>query len=451
MHPDAGATGKMPPLGVSAIAFFLARHRRIAYASTAGITVLTLAVVTRYVYHVITAPAALAVWCIGNATLLYCVYTLYRRGRFRHLPVATGRIVAIVPAHEQDTGDLHACIWSILNQRGAEVEEVHVVDDGSTRRPVEPFAHPRVRWHRTENGGRHAAAGYVLDRLEPDYWDFVLIADAHCLLGEQSLKHQLRAFSRPRVTATMPMVIARNAGPGTLTRIADLNIGAASTLPAVHLKIVSAAPVLYRAHLPLRYRRDDHRVAMYAASEGEVVGVSDAVTSTLAPSGTRTAYRQWLSWSTSWWRTLPLALTGPKPAGRLLALLHLIALPLAIGYAVVSVAISGWRDTVQWPAIVLYATLYLLVRYAVTGLYLLQRPATSARLRTWLLLTPVEAACNLAFVTPIKYIALAGLCRRGWRIRHDQDAVASVSPSTASRAQPGTVYYSGYLPDGHKS
>src|SRR4051812_42046110 len=117
-------------------------------------------------YHgSVTDPVVLAYWWIGNAALLYRMVAVVKGRRRGQLPPATGRIVAIVPAYEQDPDDLRACVWSVLNQRGVVVDEVHVVDDGSIHRPVQPFPHPRVRWHRTEYGGRCAAHAYVLDRL----------------------------------------------------------------------------------------------------------------------------------------------------------------------------------------------------------------------------------------------------------------------------------------------
>jgi glycosyltransferase involved in cell wall biosynthesis len=481
MCPDAGTTGSVQTLGPIMDAEqevprgpsgssegFLARRGRLTYAPIAGIVVLALVVAMRYAYRLIPDPLMLAVWLIGIATLLFCAYAFVKNRRVLPQPIAAGRIVAIVPAYEQNTDDLHACIWSILSQRGVVIEEVHVVDDGSTRQPVQPFAHPRVRWHRTSNGGGHAAAGYVLDRLESDEWDFVLIVDGDCVLDERSVERQLRAFSRPRVTATTGMVIARNSRQNLLTRIADLNVGASAAMSATGwsplrlLKTISGTPVLYRAHIPFQHRRrhltagghdDNRRLAMYAALEGEVVGVSGAVAWTSAPADVHTAYRRRLGWSTSWWRTVRLALTGtdwrPGVLGRLVATVQLVVVPVAIGCALISVALSGWRDVPRWPAISLYAALYLLVRYAATALYLVGRPAMSRRrkLWTWLLLTPAEAVGNLMFVIPIKYLALIRLCGRGWQKWPDRSTV----PAAASAPRPGAVYYSGYLPDGHGS
>jgi hypothetical protein len=436
-----------------------ARYGRLTYAPIAGIVVLAVAAATWCVHRSISNPIMLAAWWAGTATLLFWVYAFFRNGRSRPRRMATGRIVAIVPAYEQDPEDLHACVRSILDQHGVVVGEVHVVDDGSTERPVQPFSHPRVRWHRTRNGGGHAAAGYVLDRLEPDDWDFVLIVDGACVLEERALECQLRALSRPQVAATTGLVITRNSRWSLSARIADLTIGASSAIatagwsPVCLLESVSGTPVLYRAHIPFRHRQrhltvgghdDNRRLALSAALEGEVVGVSNAIASVSPGTGVHAACRRRLGWSTSWWRMVRISLTGASGRRglplRLFGLLHLVVVPSAIGVTLMSVATSTWWAGPRVAAIGLYAGLCLLVRYAVTALYLIERPATSRRRKvwTWLLLTPAEAVCQLLLVIPIRYVALARLCARGRRPLPGHTAV-----------RPGAVYYSGYLPDRH--
>ncbi|GIM93502.1 glycosyltransferase [Paractinoplanes toevensis] len=444
----------------------LVRRGWPALAPTGGILVLVLAVATGYLHHSISGPAFLVVWWLGNTMLLFFVLAYLRSGNVRRLPMASGRIVAIVPAYEQTAEDLAACVRSILDQRGVTVEEVHVVDDGSTRQPVKPFSHPRVRWHRTKNAGGHAAAGYVLDRLQPDDWDFVLVVDAGCVLEERSIARQLRAFSRPRVMATVGKTIARTSRPTLLTRIADLNLGVSAATPVAGrsparlFKIIAGMPVLYRARIPFQHRRrhlagggsdDSCKLAVFALDQGEVVGVSDALAWTPAAVGASTAYRQRLAWSASWWRLVRLASTGADRGGisRLLALMHLVVIPAASAGSVAAIATSTWWAGPQWPAIFLGAAFYLLLRYAAAALHLIDLPAMNRRekLRTWLLLTPAEAVVNLVLVIPIRYLALIGLWVRGRRARPGHRP----GPSTVSVTPLGSVYYSGYLPDGNGS
>lgn len=445
------------------------RRGRLIYVSIAGLVVLALVAATWCVHRRVTDPVLLVYWWIGNGAVLFWTYAFFKGRRFPHLPMATGRIVAIVVAHEQDADDLRACIWSILGQRALLVDEVHVVDDGSVDRPVQPFAHPRVRWHRKKSRGKGAAQVYVLDRLEPGDWDFVLTVDGGCTLDERAIEHQLRAFSQPQVTATTGMVIVRNARQNLLTRIADVNIGTSyvkrrvsPSLPGA-LKIMSGAPALYRADILFRHKRrylaagdhgDDRFLAMYAALEGKVVGVDESIGWTRTPADLESAARQLLRWSRSWWCLIPLALTGvnrpPGMLSRLFVLCQLVVGPLATGYALIAIAVGASRGTLPLPTIVLWAALYLLVRYATTGLYLVERPETSRRgkLWTWFLLTPAEAAWNLLFVAPIKYAALLRLGWRGWQGWRDDRRTGL---SAAASAEAGTVYYSGYLLPEHRS
>jgi glycosyltransferase involved in cell wall biosynthesis len=443
------------------------RHGRLTFTPIAGIVVIAQVVATMCVHQLTSNTAVLAIWWIGNARLLISVGAFFKGGRVPAQPIAPGRIVAIVTAYEHGADDLRACISSILEQGDVEVDEVHVVDDGSTLRPVEPFAHPRVRWHRTRHGGAHAAAGYVLDRLQPEDWDFVLLVGADCVLDQRSLERQLKAFSRTPVTATTWNMIAGNGQQNVLTRIVELNNGASSAMPSVRhsltpsFTIISGAPVMYRARVAFQHRRrqlsaggdDISRLAVYATLEGEVVGVSDAIARVPAAAGTRAVYHQRLAWSTSWWRLVRHAsIRADWRRGvfsRLLALVHLVALPLTTCYALVAIALDIWREDQGWPVVALFAALYLLGRYAAAARYLIERPAISRRrkLGTWLLLTPAEAVGNLMFVIPIKYLALIRLCVRSRRARSGRRPVSSA----ASVVQLGAVYYSGHLLDGHGS
>ncbi|WP_250035971.1 glycosyltransferase [Paractinoplanes maris] len=427
------------------------RGRRILIA-VAGFVFLALVAATWYIHDRVANPVLLAYWWVGNGTLFYCLYAFTRDSRFEHLPMAAGRIVAIVPAHERDHDDLRACIWSILDQRGVVVDEVHVVDDGSVHRPVDPFPHPRVRWHRTGNGGRQAAQAYVLDRLDPHDWDFVLTADGDCVLDERAIEHQLRALSRPRIVATTAMVAVRNVHQNLLTRVADLNIGTrvmrrvsrARKSPTAMLTVTSGAVTIYRAgtlfeqkrrYLAAKATGDGCYDAGVPDLEGEVVRVHEAIVWTREPADALVAYRQRRRSATASWRRLAPALTGPHrsgdPLARLILLLQLAAGPLTLGFVIFTLVESACRDTLRLLPIVPYVALYLLVRYAMTGLYLVERPGldSARKVWTWILLTPVEAVYHLLFSVPIKYIALLQL--RGF--------------DRTVTAEPSKVYYSGYL------
>lgn len=381
---------------------------------------------------------------------------------------AAARVVVIVSAHEPDPDDLHDCVTSVLDQRGLVVDEVHVVDDGSTLRPVRPFSHPRVRWHRTSRGGRCAARAYVLDRLEPAEWDFVMTLDGHCVLDEYAVAHLLQAFARPETAAAAGALGGRNAGQNLLTRIGDAYLGASCVprrrrsspgLPGV----VFGAPVAYRAAVAFRRGQDcltagshdDGRcLAVLAGLDGEVIGTRAATAAVWLPAGVQDAYRQWLRWSAMWWRLIPSALTGVRRSraglGRLRSPVGLVAGAPAVDVSVVIGLVGVWADSLPWPALALCAAPYLLARYVTTGRNLAGRPGTSprAKLLIWSLLAPAEVAFLLLFVVPIRYVALFRICRRRWVARRHEHRP---SPFTTSVAGRGAIYYSGHLLEGNRT
>ena len=421
----------------------------------AGVLLLALVSAIWYARGQISHPVLLTFWWIGNGALIYHLYPLTKHRRRLSDPPATGRIVAIVGVLEQSEDELRACIWSILDQRGVVVDEVHVVDHGSTRSPVQPFAHPRIRWHRTGNGGNRAAQLYVLDRLEPDDWDFVLAVDVACVLDEHAMERQLVEFSQPHVMATTAMVSMRNAGQNVLTRLVDLSVGTRVIGPAgrsaLHaVQITPGALAVYRASVLFRHKGrylssaadDDHGLAMYPHLEGELVRVTEAIVWTTAPTDVAGAYRQSVQAAMAWWRVMSSALTRDpsRTAGsRLLVLLRLVLGPLWTAGFVIFLVEATYSATPRLPWLILYGTLYLLVRYARAGLYLSERPAMGRPQKwwTWILLTPVEAVYHLVSVGVIRYVAL---------LAHRRARGSGPVPRAAT-----SVYYSGFLSEKTKS
>lgn len=395
--------------------------RPVRRALTAGIVILAVTVATGYVHRTVPGTALFACWCAGYGLLLVRAYSFVRGHRLPPSvpePVAA-RIVAIVPAGEPGPEDLHACVWSLLGQRGAGVAEVHVVDDGPARRPAQSFTHPRVVWHHRPGGGPRPAGLHVLDRLDPADWDYVLTLDGDCVLDEHALRHLLRAMGHPRVAVARPMIAVRDAGRNLLNRITDVHLGTARML---RLSRPLPAAALCRAAAAFRDRLH-HRTGS-AVFDGQAVVVPEATAWTRVPTDSGAAYQQCLRWSTMWWRTF----------GRVFPAARMLAGSLIVGYAAAALATGPGPGLLT----TLYATLYLLVRYAMTGLYLVDRPRTSGpdRFWTWLLLTPAEAVLNLLFVVPVRYIALLRLCR---------------NRSTTSTAGPGTVYHSAHLLEGNRT
>jgi hyaluronan synthase len=261
--------------------------------------------------------------------------------------------------------------------------------------------------------------------------------------------------------ATTGLVLARNARENLLTRITDVNIGTACVMMRASrsllgaLETTSGALLVYRAHVLFEHRDrynsagpygDDRCLAMYSALEGEVVGVNEAVVWSPTPADGPAMYRQRLRWSQSWWCMNAFVLTNMDRFGRLFrplfGLAQLVVAPMAIGYAAIVVSVNAYRGTTPWAALLLDFGLYLLVRYAETAFYLIERPGMSRweKVWTWLLLTPVEAVGNLAFLKPTKYLALLKLKEHDWGTRGDAHA-SEVPPPEHQLA--GTVYFGG--------
>ncbi|MDY7088755.1 MAG: glycosyltransferase family 2 protein [Actinomycetota bacterium] len=431
-------------------------------AVIAGVFFLGLIAATWHFRGRIDHPALLTFWWISNGAVIWSLYPLVRNRRRPGAGSVTGRVVAVVGVHEQDEADLRACVWSILGQTQAVVDEIHVVDDGSTHLPVRPFAHPRVRWHRTERVGRRGAQRYVLDRLDPGDWDFVMAVDGNCVLDEHAVACQLAEFAQPNVVATTAAVMMRNAGHNTLTRLIDLNTGAGATRPSrlSALRAVQMSPgalSVYRARVLFEHERlpvrpaadgDDYCLAAYPDLDGDVVAVPEAIAWTRAPADVATACRRLMRTAARRWRVLAATLAAERSrraAPRALVLLRVLSGPAWVICAVALLVEAAWsgRPQATWP--VLYGGLYLLVRYAKAGHYLGGRPgmSRSEKLRTWILLTPVEAAYHL--------VGLAIVPPRAGRRPDTQTSRRSAPQSLASGADAAVptsssaVYYSGYM------
>ena len=401
------------------------------------VVVAALTTATLYSWHgLLSSPIVLGYWLLANATLLFCMIAFLVGRRFNRLPVAAGRVAAIVPAYDEDPAELRAVVESILRQ-SISPEMVYVVDDGSAIPVGRPFEHPRVTWLRKDNGGKRSAQVYALERMDPAAWDFILTVDGDSILDRYALEHQLRAFTRGSVMATTGMVLVRNRTQNLLTRLADLNIGTSCVMMRASrsllgtLETTSGALAVYRAHILFQHKErylngtygDDRALAMYSALEGEVVGVNEAVVWSAMPESFKLTYKQRLRWSKSWWCMVPFVLTNMTRFRQmffpLFGLTQLAIAPLTItyifGYSLYAVA----HDDFHARTLLLYVGVYLVVRYCMTALYMVERPGLRAHQRWlgWFLLTPLEAVYNLVFLNPTKYIALVKLRDHHWGTR----------------------------------
>ena len=417
------------------------------------IVVAALTITTLFSWRgLLSSPIVLSYWLLANCTLLFCMLAFLIGRRFNDHPVAAGQVAAIVPAYDEDPEELRAVVHSILGQ-SMPPEMVYVVDDGSKVPVGQPFYHPKVTWLRKENGGKRSAQVYALDHMNRADWDFILTVDGDSILDRYALEHQLRAFSRGgrrqrryrrsrviaggAVMATTGMVLVRNRKYNLLTRLADMNIGTSCVMMRASrsllgtLETTSGALAVYRAHILFKHKErylngtygDDRALAMYSALEGEVVGVNEAVVWSAMPTNAKLTYKQRLRWSKSWWCMIPFVLTNMMRFRQmffpLFGLTQLAIAPLTLAYIAFYSLWSVAHDSFHADTLLLYASAYLVVRYAMTALYMVERPGMRLHQRflTWFLLTPLEAIYNLVFLNPTKYIALVKLRDHHWGTR----------------------------------
>src|ERR1700750_1085348 len=103
----------------------------------------------------------------------------------------------------------------------------------------------------------------------------------------------------------------------------------------------------------------------------------------------------------------------------LFGLTQLAIAPLTIGYIFLTSLYAVAHAEFHPDTLLLYVAVYLIVRYAMTALYMVERPGLriSERILTWFLITPLEAIYNLVFLNPTKYVALIKLRDHHWGTR----------------------------------
>lgn len=405
-------------------------------------------------YHLVlgkrATPVMLAFYLFDGALVVYYLAAVGFVRRYTHLPVPPGRVICIVPAFEEEPELLGNALKAILN--GTVVpDEVHVMDDGSTDLPVQPFPHPRIVWHRQPNGGKRGAQAAVLESLEaagyrpvqpgeaideddPKQVAYLLTVDSDSVPGERALEYLLQAMNRPQNMAATGLILTRNWRANLLTRIIDLNIGTSCLMIRTSRAVIGAvettsgALALYRAYVVFNNladyvdsgtNGDDRRLTCYALMQGDVVVVNEAVVHSAMPETGKGTSRQRERWGKSAWQALPFTAINLRPKLLIfptLAVYQWLLLP----FMVVWVLHEAWQLGLGHIGQFLWAfAAYMVVRYAETGMYLIDRPGMSAwtKLWHWLLLTPAEIVIKLRYIYPAKYKAVFKLRDRGWVTR----------------------------------
>ncbi|MFJ8798496.1 glycosyltransferase [Streptomyces sp. NPDC102487] len=382
--------------------------------------------------------------------IVFYISSLEVNAHWSRRRIAAGRVVALVPAYEEEPELLRAALDALLRQTYP-VDEIHVMDDGSADQPVQPFYHPKIHWHRQANGGKREAQAGILKKLHRADWNFVLTVDSDSVPADDALEHLMRAMSKRKVMAATGLILTRNFDDNWLTRISDINIGTSclmirssrSVLGAV--ETTSGALALYRAavvfdNLPDYVKSgtngDDRRLTMYALLRGDVVVVNDAVVHSAMPETLGGLFKQRLRWGKSSWQALPFAvinLDWKKLLFPLLAVTQWIMLPVLL-----AMTASGAFFRTQPLYVGIAFGSYMAIRYAETAQYMIRRPGMSgpAKLWMWLWATPVEIVVKICVIYPAKYWAVMKLRERGWHTRGNAHANSGHADATPTIAIP---------------
>lgn len=375
-------------------------------------------------------------WSIGVAVIVFCLVSFVVGRRFTHLPMADGRVLAIIPAYNEETESLHKTVRSLLVQTRPP-DAIYVIDDGSAY-PVETFDDPRVVWMSQENTGKRGAQCTVLKQFGPDDWDFIMTVDSDSVPYPDALEHLLRSMSDTRVQASTGMIYIRNHGETWVSMAADMDIGISCVMMRASrsmlgaLETTSGALALYRADILYDNLEayavecgtgDDRWLALRALERGHVVGVAEAGVETDMPTTMMGTYKQRIRWARSWWWMLPyvfknLSLKQLLSPGY--GMTQLLITPLMLLWIAASLALSGGSrySGHSWVAGV-YVAAYFTVRMGVGALYLVGRPNVPRRkkLLLWAVGTHLATLINLVWLMPIRYYALFRLFDNRWQTR----------------------------------
>lgn len=363
---------------------------------------------------------------------------------FRTLPVAQGRVVALVPSYNENPFTLQACVWSLLN--GTVVPDViHVIDDGSVTR-VLCFDHPRVVWHRTTNQGKRAAQIHGLD-CEKDA-DFVLTVDSDSIVDSHALEELLRSMSAPGVQAVTGTCLVRNRTRNLITRLTDLefvsgNFVARRARSCLGAVAPTSGPLsLYRADIVTANRDDyltsgtygdDRRLTHYSLLRGRVVVCDTAIVEMEMPHTINGLYRQRVRWSKGYVKYLPWELGHLSGAALFLRMWNTVLIGVMPFIFVTAFVVAPLTNhEVNWTAWFYWC----LLLYAQTLTYAVGRPWVPAweRWLTWLLGTPCLIALQILLMRPALYHAALTVRDHSWATRDVQVEQKSAPPALIREA-----------------
>jgi hyaluronan synthase len=408
----------------------------VANTSVTALICAALGLVTVVVFHQTQDPLLEGYWCLGAAVMCACVVSFLVGRRYLKNPPAEGRVLCIIPAYNESPQGLHDTVLALLRQT-VKVDIV-VMDDGSKIPVVPSIMHPHVTWLRQDNVGKRGAQVAVLRRFNRDEYQFVLTVDSDSEPFPDACEQLLRAMYNPKIQAATGMIYIRNYRDSWVAMAADMDIGTSCVMMRASrsmlgaLETTSGALALYRSSLLYDHldaysvecgTGDDRWLALRALRRGQVVAVAEALVETDMPATLRGTYRQRLRWSRSWWWMIPYVfkfLYGKQLVSPLYGITQLLVTPLMTTYIVAATALSlGDRYAHHWYVLLIYVAAYLIVRYGLSALYLINRPRISfgRKLFLWAVGTPAAVLLNIILLIPTRYIALGKLFDNRWQTR----------------------------------
>lgn len=345
--------------------------------------------------------------------------------KYQSLPVPKGRTIAIIPSYNEPDENVHHAVKALLNGT-LPPDEIHVVDDGSVK-PLKPFKHPKVFWHKQSNGGKRSAQTLVLSKIKPGKFDYLITVDSDSRVAPTAIEDSLRPFNDPSIQAVTSTVTIRNRTTSLITLLADLEIvtgvfvvrRARSYFGAVAptsgaLSVYRIDTILENLHDYLHSGTfsDDRRMAHYSLLKGKVISVNGAVVDTDMPHTFKGTWRQRVRWYKGYWKYLPWEaahLSGWPLFMRYMSTLNAVVFPFAFFWIAIYLPITG--RGIFWPVLILWLALL----YAQSASYLM-RPNINigTKVLTWLLATPLLIPYQVLLVRPAMYWAAITATNTRW-------------------------------------
>ena len=380
---------------------------------------------------------------------------------FTHLPMAKGRVLAIVPVFNEESEIVHEVVWSLLRQT-RKPDKIYVVDDGSNE-PIVGFKHPLVTWIRQDNAGKREAQANALRRHTPDDFDYIFTVDSDSILDNDALMHLLKSFSwrgrhGQKIEAATGMIYTRNWRTNVITRLTDINIGS-SCLQFSGVRNwlgvqtpTSGAIALYRSdmiyanlddYLTSGTMGDDRRLSFYALLRGQVVRVNEAVVETHLPDNAKGVMKQRMRWAKSAFLGAPFVATNFGPT---ILFFYFYPIIFNIAWPVSVVVLTTIWVRTGVPLLMYGVAFWWIVSVAMTLIYAAYRPSIKTRDRIITgSLGLVYPLFGLFLLRPSAYWALATLKDQSWATRGESTTPAleadtvEGSAVTETEEEPGGV------------